>query len=218
MSANDQYAAYVYQFGYPPAQPGHLISFAKKNGVKVKFTGLIHLSIDLFIVYQYNNYTLIDAKKVIKAKPDTSNYIPPANPDGSNSPLPATIKSEEEKKQERRETAKRYSSSKLEIDQNTLKVEDKIIGRSKRASANRYQFLLNQLTSKGWQKEPALAALKQANGNVLLAEEALINVKSHNLLSSLMFEHIFAHFMISLYVKMYINRLYINNIYIYKFM
>ena len=198
MSANDQYAAYVYQFGYPPAQPGHLISFAKKNGVKVKFTGLIHLFIDLFIdlfiVYQYNNYTLIDAKKVIKAKPDTSNYIPPANPDGSNSPLPATIKSEEEKKQERRETAKRYSSSKLEIDQNTLKVEDKIIGRSKRASANRYQFLLNQLTSKGWQKEPALAALKQANGNVLLAEEALINVKSHNLLSSLMFEHIFAHF------------------------
>lgn len=40
MSVEIQYAAYVYQFGYAPAQPGHLISFAKKNGVKIKFTGL----------------------------------------------------------------------------------------------------------------------------------------------------------------------------------
>eukprot|EP00486_Rosalina_sp_Unknown_P003797 CAMPEP_0201570840 /NCGR_PEP_ID=MMETSP0190_2-20130828/13264_1 /ASSEMBLY_ACC=CAM_ASM_000263 /TAXON_ID=37353 /ORGANISM="Rosalina sp." /LENGTH=844 /DNA_ID=CAMNT_0047994797 /DNA_START=68 /DNA_END=2602 /DNA_ORIENTATION=- len=151
--AEEYYKRYVHTFGYAPAQPGHLISFAKKHGGKVKFT---------------------DAKKVIKAKPDASGYVPPSNPDGSGSPLPAPVKSEEEKKQEKRETAKRYSSSKLEINPNQLAVEHKIVGRSKRASANRYAFLLNQLTSKGWQKDKALEALKQANGNVLLAEEGLL--------------------------------------------
>ena len=36
--AEEQYAVYTQQYGYPPSQPYHLISFAKKNGASVTYT------------------------------------------------------------------------------------------------------------------------------------------------------------------------------------
>ena len=117
----EEYAAYVYQFGYPPKQPGHLIAFAKKRGVNVTWT---------------------ECKNLMKENPDVSDYVPPADKDGQTKK--AVIKTEEEKKSEKMETAKRYSSNKMVIDQTKLMSvgDGKLPGMSKRSSAAKYQYLI----------------------------------------------------------------------------
>eukprot|EP01083_Nonionella_stella_P037737 102862_1 len=143
--ADEQYAAYCYEFGYPPKQPQHLIAFAKKNGAKVNWK---------------------QAKNLIKLAPDTSNYVPP------DDDKPRAKKNQlkpQEIKDAKLNTAKRYSSNQITIDQ------DKLMGINKRGSALRYQYLITQLTAMGWDYDQSLAAIKAANGNLQLAIESLMN-------------------------------------------
>eukprot|EP01083_Nonionella_stella_P262930 893647_1 len=146
--AEEQYAAYNYQFGYTPKQPSHLIAFAKKNGVKV---------------------TWGQAKQLIRKAPDTSGYIPPPKKDGQPANKPPQRKNTEEKKSEKIEIAKRYSSANINIDQKQL------FNVNRRNTLQKYQYLVTQLTAMGWDQKQSLEALKATNGNLQLAIEMLMS-------------------------------------------
>mmetsp|Transcript_19448 Transcript_19448/g.30876 ORF Transcript_19448/g.30876 Transcript_19448/m.30876 type:complete len:634 (+) Transcript_19448:58-1959(+) len=159
-TAEQEYAAYCHDFGAPPDRSNHLMAYAKKKGVKVTF---------------------MEAKRVIAAKPDTSGYVPTA---ASSKPMTATESiavAEQHKQAQEQQNAAKISDAKKYSQQpqsGAKKLDVKIAGMSKRSSANRYQFLLSQLTSMGWQSDAALEALKAAHGNLQLAQEALMNGSS----------------------------------------
>merc|ERR1712228_105386 len=85
--------------------------------------------------------------------------------------------SEQQKQIQSMETAKRYSTNNLVIDQQKLWSNDsnKNNNINKRDSAKKYQYLLTQLTGMGWDYSLSLAALKASNGNLHLAMESLMS-------------------------------------------